>query len=298
MYVRPFSQRIVAGTAGTISWSQIGGDGEPADPGTVTVTITRADGTAIVTNAATTGTSTAARTYALSQAQTASLDRLTALWKVSGTTVATTEVDVVAAPWFSNAELRSAEVALENTAKYPAAAISLARLQVESFFETVTGRRFVPGYSYETLPILQPYGPLILRRSDLRTVRSIALYNDLSAAAVETLGATELAAFPPSEAGLVYRYSNGWNATWAKVGYEHGFIAPPPEVKAAAMKLCLEVLVADKSGTIPDNAVTWSSTDLGWSAVLVTPGVKGAHTRLPSVNKVLDEWTFVEVGIA
>jgi hypothetical protein len=61
--------------------------------------------------------------------------------------------------------------------------------------------------------------------------------------------------------------------------------------------LCREMLETGKT-TSPDAAVSWNSTDLGWSAVFVTPGVRGAHTSLPAVNEVLDAWTFSEIGIA
>jgi hypothetical protein len=296
MYVQPYSQRIIAGVASSISWQQIGGDGEPADPGTVTVTITRADGTAVATTAATTGAGTAARTYALSVAQTAPLDRLTAVWQVAGTTVATTDIDVVAGPWFSNADLRADQPSLAGVDKYPAALITIARLQTEAFIERVTGRRFVPGYDLVTLPGSYRF-ELVLPNVEIRAVRSAKIYNDPSAAAISTLGATELAAIPYSKHGVITRYSASWAGQWVKIGYEYGFVAPPPDVKAAGMRLCREVLEKSKT-TSPDAAVSWNSTDLGWSAVFVTPGVRGMHTSIPKVNEVLDAWTFTEVGVA
>lgn len=298
MYVDPAHQRVVAGTATDLSWQQIGGDGEPVDPGTVTVTVTRADGTAIATNAATNGSGSAARTYALTAAQTALLDRLTVAWVAAGVTLATTEVDVVAAPWFSNAELRAADKSLSSEAQFPASLITLARLQVEAFIEKVTHRRFVPGYHRQTIPGSQSCR-LVLPHVDVRRVRSASLYDYLTSSPIETLDAPTLAAIPPSPSGVIERPDGRtWCARHVVVGYEWGLATPPPTMKAAAMKLCHEILVTDTSGTIPDNAVTWSSTELGWSAVLVTPGVRGAHTRLPTVNKVLDDWTFEEFGIA
>jgi len=296
VYVRPFSQRVVAGTAATLSWQQVGADGEPADPGTVTVTVTRADGAALATAAATSGTTTAARTYALTAAQTATLDRLTVTWTASGVTLATTEVDVVAAPMFSNAELRTQEPTLKDTNAYPATAITTARLYVEGFFERVTNRRFVVGYDLRTIPASNSFD-LVFPAVEVRRVRSAALYIDPSATAIETLAAGELAAIPYSPSGVLTRYTNTWAGLWAKVGVEHGFLNPSPDVKRAAMRLTREVLNEAKISS-PDAAVSWNSSDLGWSAVFVTPGVRGAHTRLPQVNEVLDAWTFTEVGIA
>ena len=295
-YVQPYSQRIVAGTAASVSWQLIDGTGEPADPGTVTVTVTRADGTVLATAAATSGTTTNARTYALTAAQTATLDRLTVTWVASGVTLATTEVDVVSAPWFSNAELRAQEPSLVSTAGYTTEAITTARLYVEAFFERVCHRRFTVGYDLRWIPGASGT-ELVVPHPEVRRVRSASLYNDPSASVVETLGATELNAIPVAPSGVITRYNSTWAARWVKVGYEHGFITPPPDVKRAAMRLTREILNESKI-TSPDAAVSRNSSDLGWSAVFVTPGVRGAHTRLPQVNEVLDAWTFAEVGIA
>ena len=296
MYVSPFNQRCVAGAAFALSWRQIGADGEPADPGTVTVTVTRATGTAVVTAAATGGATTAARTYTLTAAQTATLDRLTVTWVAAGVTLATTEVDVCAAPWFSNAELRTAHPSLSNVSTYPATLITVARLQVEGFIERVTNRRFTPGYDYRVLPGAPGY-LLVLPSMDIRRVRSAELLDDPSAAATETLAAGELAAIPVSRTGCITRYTDTWGSRWVRIGYEHGLTTPPGDVKAAAMRLCRDVLERSKV-VAPDQAITWNSTDFGWSAVMVTPGVRGAHTSLPTVNEVLDAWTFHEIGIA
>ena len=37
------------------------------------------------------------------------------------------------------------------------------------------------------------------------------------------------------------------------------------------MRLCREVLAKGKGGGLPENAISYSSSELGWSAVLVTP---------------------------
>jgi hypothetical protein len=293
--MQPYSQRVVAGTAASLSWQLIDGTGEPANPGTVTVTVTRADGTVIVTGGATGGATTAARTYALTAAQTATLDRLTAQWIVSSVVLATTEIDVVSAPWFSNAELRAAEISVASTSDFTAATITTARLQAEAFLERACNRRFVPGYDYITIPG-NPSSKLILPGVDIRTIRSAALYDDPSSTATETLSATEIAAIPDSPSGVIERYSGTWDARWVKIGFEHGMIAPPLDMKRAAMLLCRHVLHKPTTH-IPDNATSMQS-DMGWSAILVTAGVRGAHTSLPTVNEAIAAWTFHRVGIA
>lgn len=297
MILEAFHQRVVAGTAATVSWQQIGGDGEPANPGTVTVGVTRADGTVLVASGtATSGSTTAARTYALTAAQTATLDNLTVTWTASGVALATTRIDVVAAPWFSNAELRARETSLESLTDYPAATIAAARLRIENQIERICHRRFRPGYSFRTIPA-SGRPTLVLPAVDVRTVRSAAIYHDLAQSASETLTAGELAAFPPSPAGLLHRYANVWQGCWVKVGFEWGLDAPPPDLAKAAMRLLRDDL-QQPAATTPDQAATWNSTDFGWSAVFVTPGVRGAHTSIPWVNEVLDAYMFDEVGMA
>lgn len=295
MFVTPFSQRIIAGTSASVGWSQIDGLGEPADPGTVTVNVTRADGTVIVTGGATAGTATAERTYALSVAQTAVLDRLTVDWIVSGVTVASTEVDVVAAPWFSNAELRSAQPTVSVAADFPADEVADVRLRVEWLFERVTGQRFVPGYAYRTIRGASGFD-LVLPHPPVRRVRSAALYDDPSSSPVETLGAVELAAIPPSESGVITRYSGLWSSRWVKIGYEHGMVAPPPDLKSAAMLYTRHLLTGGSSGV--DMRVLAQSAPDGSMVQLASPGRSFYVTGLPEVDEVLRAWTFRDVGIA
>ena len=303
------NQRVTAGTATSLTWTQVGGDGEPADPGTVTVDVARADGSVIATGAATVGAGAVARTYALTAAQTANIDRLLVSWKVSGTTVAQTEIDIASTPWFSNAQLRVAEPILADPAKYTAATITLARLQVEAFFERITHRRFCPGYRYEIVEVngsnpipvrdntLNDGSFIILNNVDIRAVRSLKTYND-PRVPLEVFAAGEVAAMTPSLDGVITRPGNlSFYGKLAEVGYVYGTVSPPADVLRQAMRLTREILVESKS-QIPDSATTWSSTDLGWSAVLLTPGVRGAHTRLPTVNECLDGNTFEMHGWA
>lgn len=293
----PADQRITQAVAATLSWQPVDSDGEPHDPGTVTIGVTKADGTELIAagTATTAASATGPRTKALTAAQTATLDRLTATWKVSPTTVQTTTIDIAGRPYFSNAELRLAEPALSDTNVYTAAVISRARLEVETFFESVCNRAFVPRYHYATLPGYGRSG-LVLDYPDLRTVRSAAMYGDITSTALATLTAAELAAIPRDPAGIATRWSGVWTDT-VIIGYEHGLDLPPADVKRQAMILTREVLVASKSA-IPQNATNFTSSELGWSAVLVTPGIRGAHTAVSSVNECLDRWTVQRFGVA
>ncbi len=164
---------------------------------------------------------------------------------------------------------------------------------MESFIERCCNRRFTPGYTYETVQGTYDR-ELEVRFPDVRLVRSASLISDLSTAPTTIFTVLDIAAIRmPSKSGLLAR-EVGWPAPWVQIGYEHGMAAPPADLKRAAMRLCRELLVNEAKGQIPDNATNFQSSDLGWSAVLVTPGVRGAHTRLPFVNEAIDAWMFDE----
>ena len=92
-------QQILRGSAATLSWQNLDGNGEPAAPaGTVTVGILRDDGTELVAaGTATAGTGSDPRTYALAATANTLLDRLVVTWTDGGdASVHVTYVEVVA----------------------------------------------------------------------------------------------------------------------------------------------------------------------------------------------------------
>src|SRR5881628_1328803 len=103
--------RILQGTASTISVI-VDQDGVPTNPSpdSALVTITRANGTVLVANAGTSDTGTGSFAYTLNPTQTATLDRLTAVWSVTVGGVAqtlTTRVEVVGGFVFSLADFKA-----------------------------------------------------------------------------------------------------------------------------------------------------------------------------------------------
>ena len=108
-YPRTGLQRILAGApTPKLRADILDQDGEPvtASPGTLTCTITRADGTVVATDRATTaGTAAADVTCELTTAEALTLDVLTAVWKVSGVVRHTSYHRVVGAFPFSVADL-------------------------------------------------------------------------------------------------------------------------------------------------------------------------------------------------
>lgn len=288
-------QRAVAGAPFTLTWQLVGADGEPVDPGTVLVTVRGSDGTVVVTGQATTGTGSGPRQYVLTAAQTRQIDVLSVDWTVGGDVYASHLVDVVGRLWFTNAELRAAETAMAAAVNFTPAAISTAREQVEAKIEQWCGQAFVPRFAVETFAATS--GPLLASVPTVRRVRWAEFLAD-DGTVLSTLTPAECAAVPGSDDTTITR-SGGWSTgARVRVGYEHGQNVPPPGLKAAAMRLCREVLAKGKGGGLPENAISYSSSELGWSAVLVTPGVRGAHTTIPEVNEQIDANTFSVPGVA
>ena len=140
-------QRIVAGTAATLSWQAVDQKGEPADPGTTTVAVSTSAGSVVHAAGTATTVAATARTIAI-PAQ--SVDELTVTW-TGATATETTTVDVVGGVLFTVAELRAAQLGanqpnVTSTADYPTATILAVRQEVETLFEQRCRTAFVPRF--------------------------------------------------------------------------------------------------------------------------------------------------------
>lgn len=190
-------------------------------------------------------------------------------------------------PYFTPAELRAAEKSVVDSVQFPDDLIEVARGQVESRIDRWTGRVFTP--RTETFVVDVVAGVAILPVVNVRSVSAVSVVVAGAADAVLDESLVSVGA------GGVIR--GGWGAGRLRVTVEYGMDAPPADLKAAAMRLCREVLARSKGGGLPENAISYTSTEAGWSAVLVTPGVRGAHTAIPEVNEIVNGWTFDRLGI-
>lgn len=279
--------RILINTPATISATFYDGGESAVDPGTVTVTILRADGTALVTNAATSGGGAAARTYDLA-AQT-SLDNLTAVWTGSvGGRKVTTYHEIVGGFYASLAEIRALD-ALSNTSKYPTAKLEAARMQAEDRFEDATGVAWVPRYYRETL-VGDNTTTLLLTWPKPRTVTAVS---------IDGTAASDLTLFSLYPTGVIERKSDvrwpvGSTSTGnVVVAYTHGYDQPSEDIRQAFLTY-VRYLVLDTTSRIPDRASSYS-TDFG-TFQLVTAGFK-RPTGLPEVDAVLNDHDHSVAGI-
>jgi hypothetical protein len=244
-------------------------------PDSATVTVTRADGTALHTNAATTDGGTGIFRYALSASDTSLLDTLTFSWLI-GTQTFTTTVQVQGSFYFTIAEAK----ALTELASKSAAEIAAGRTLAEQAFEHATGYTFVPRYTRQTLSAV--HGTVLrLPKRPLRSIRAISETTSIGGTPT-TLTTTDYAA----TADGIYR-----PATWTPgpnnvvVGYEYGADEPPERVKRAVLLLAKTWLT---TGPIDDRA-TGIPTE-GGTIPLLTPGIRGSTFGIPEVDAVVEQY--------
>jgi hypothetical protein len=268
-------QQSLQGQPAALSVTWLDADGEPASPsGTVTVGVTRADGTAVLAaGTATTGSGTS-RSVTVPAEDTDELDVITATW-TNGTTERVTTCEIVGGFYFSVADLRAVETSLSDTTKYPSAAVRRARAEVEGEFERICERAFVPRFARQTV-LVTDASVLRLPVADLRRVRSVTVDD-------EAWTAAELADLT-TEGRLLH--GSGFRAPTV-VAWEYGLDHPPSEVVRAAMARTRYRLNLAVAG-VPDRATSFTVTE-GGTYRLDTPGP--TRVGVPEIDAVLGRWT-------
>lgn len=224
-------QRIVRGAlSATISHQFTDADGEAADPTTggavVSVTVTRSNGDSVTTGAVA-GTGTAARTATIALAELTVTDRLSAAWKLDGTTVAVDDIEVVGGPLRSLADIRAVDGTLATEAED---ALVRARRAVEDTLLSELGRSPVERLVVERLDG-SGTSRLSLGWPDLREVAWARIYT--SATAYTELTATELVAIPPSLAAVAERTDGKWwpcGQSNVEIAYRFGMPTLPGDI--------------------------------------------------------------------
>lgn len=279
-------QRIVRGHAATLRFTNTDGEGAATEPaGTVTVGVTRADGTVLV--AAGTATvdeaATGLRTKALTAAQTADLDLLTCTWTDGGDDSAhVTLVEIAGAHYFSVADARAYDDSI-TVAKYSDAKVIAARRAVESECEQICGVAFVPRFRRLTLD-----GPgedeLQVPDNRLRelltaSIDGVALTD---AQLAETTVATDRVIRRPAGVTWTQGRSN------IVVAYTHGYDRPPLELVEAMLLRLRHYLNRPRSGIL-DRATSFSPAEGGGTYKLDTPSAW--RTGIPDVDAVYSRYS-------
>lgn len=269
-------EQIQQGMAASLTNTWYDAAGNIADPGTVTVTIVRADGTVMMTGAATSGSGAVARALALTAVNTALLDKLAVTWTSSLLGTTTTYAEIVGGFWFSIADAR-AQKPLEDTTKYPTAKIREKRQMAERALEAELHAAYVPRYEFEELRCPSG-GYLAFTWPLVRTVRSIS---------VDGIAWTggQLAEVTVLSHGI--RLPRTWGTGVISVGYEHGFDSPGAEAPRIALRLARHYLV---EGPGDDRAIR-VDVDSG-SYLMSTPGMRGQRFGIPEVDAFVNANVF------
>jgi hypothetical protein len=288
------SDRIVRGAASaTLTWQPYDADGEPADPdGTVTVAVTRADGTA-VTAGGVAGTGSAARTSALAATELTTVDWLTAAWKVDGTTVAETVTEVCGGTIGTLAEIRAADASLTGR---DAATLTAARRRVEDMFTDALGRGVVERFYAERVSG-RGTSTLVVSWPNVRDVRFVRVYTDATTYTSFTAG--ELAAIPSTDSAVLERTDGGvfsCGKANIEVGYTFGLRAVPGDLRKA-MIAAIRADIASTITGIPDRAVTFQMAE-GGTFNLATPGTGQWVTGVPAIDEAIKRYRFRRIGVA
>ena len=263
-------------------------DEAPTDAaGTVTVAVTRLDGTAVVSGNATHG-GTGVYTYVLPGGPTSpssatwQLDTLIVAWTgtIGGAVVTLTdEVEVVGSFIFGLAEARASDASLSNTTTYPATLLAARRIEVEDECERVCRQAFVPRFYREALSG-RDIDRIGTRWPMLRRLRAVTVSGVAWTAPV-------VATVAVSESGML-TLPNGsvWPAGASNivVEYEHGWDLPPPRLVSAAMRHLRYLLNEARSG-IPDRVSSYTAEPAGTYRVEL--GVVDVdHTGFPAIDAV------------
>jgi hypothetical protein len=278
-------ERIQKATPGTLSqqWSE---DGAVVDPGTVTIGITKADGTVLVAGGtATSGTGTSPRTFNLTTTHTANLDRLQVTWTSSLKGTLISYVEVVGGFLFGLAEIRGV-TPINDTVSYLTADIADTRTAVEQAIEQACGVAFVPRYAFERYSG-DGSTSLLLRRPLPSSVRSATIGGT-------ALSAPQLADLTMATSGAIYSTLTTWTLGQNNivVGYEHGFQDPPAEIRRAAVMLA-KVWLVGRRNPIDDRAVTFNAGADGGTYSLAVPGRNGSSFGHPDIDVAVDRYSRV-----
>lgn len=223
------SARVQQSAPASLTWRPPGQEGEPVvATGTPSVTVTRADGTALVPATPPSLTSGVV-TLVLTPAETSTLDELTVVWLLDGVVRGRTMVSVVGGFIADVATLRDKQAPHLDT--LDASVIISRRAEVEAWFERYCRRAFVPRFTAETI-VTEPggwWGNRVSLKPNIRDIRWVNEYaspNTWSAIVAET--AIEVV---DAELGVV---AIPGRQRMLSVGYEHGMSAPPEDIVGAA----------------------------------------------------------------
>jgi hypothetical protein len=266
--------------------------------GSVTVSITREDGTSVQSGSATGPDASNAYTYTFTGLDV--LDRLIVSWALTlgGDAIVLDQdvIEVVGGYFFGLSEARTIDSTFTNTTRYPTADVIDVRLQTEEECEAICRQAFVPRFERETLDGHPNIRHLRLKWPHLRKVRSLTVDGT-------AWDSTRLAAVGADRLGIIrpgldwyWWFGGGYGSVWPYgvgnivVEYEHGMDRPPTDIIRAAKIRWKALMFERKSRSpLPDRSERLQTSEVGtvslatesqWSTGI--PSVDAAYSRYPS----------------
>lgn len=246
-----------------------------ASVGSVTVDITRSDGTALITAGVTTDNTDGTYDYSLSVANNDQLDRLKLDWTVASTSeVLTTYEEIVGSLLFTIDEARNKTITglqtpLSSSASYSDTAVSDARRRITEQFEQRTGRSWirrycrveVPGSGDRYLSLWDGHA----RDADGNELAGDGRFRNVASVMSATVNGTTVSTSNIVVDGSYLVLKSGvWSSSTianpfnVTVEYEYGFKPVPAEANDAGLRVALATLVASD---VSDYASTFTNPD-------------------------------------
>lgn len=257
-------------------------DETPTDAaGSVTVTVTRLDGTAV--GAPATATSLGSGVYTFVKPGYIDLDTHLVEWSgtVGGAALKVHDiVEIVGGFYFGLAEVRAMRPPLDPTV-YTTAELAAKRIEVEQEVDRITHSSFVPRFARV---VLSGNGTDRIRTPDmdLRAIRAIKTAW-LHGGTFHIWTPTEISYVGAHQGGVLIRDIGLIWPTGTQnviVEYEYGQDYPPEDLRSAAKKR-LRSLLSSATASIPDRTLSYTTPD-GASYRLTTPSKE--KTGIPDVD--------------
>lgn len=282
MYPVPGTRLLVGALDASISHQFYDSDGDPANPGTVTVEVTRSNGDD-VTVGAVTGSGTNPRSVTVGVAELAEVDWLTATWSLGGDVIATDTIEVVGGFIGSVEAIKRAEPTLANADDDD---IKRARAAAEDRFLSACNRSPVARFYRERTH--GTGGPALwnLTWPDIQRVLWVRSYT--SATTYTEYTAEQLAAIPFSEYAWLERTDGGiwsYGRSNIEIGYRFGMISIPNDLQDALYRAVRIHYTNAQAQGVPSGLEAYTSID-GIAYRPTIPGQRGAIYRDDDVNAV------------
>lgn len=158
-----------------------------------------------------------------------------------------------------------------------------AREWFETIFEDYTGMAFVPRLATERLA--GRCSAIMLKHWPVRSVTAVRCFTTVTASTAFTTD--ELVDLLIDPTGEIRRYSQGYWPADVELDYVHGQLAPPADVKKAALIAIQERLMEDKTGRPADR--TYGTATDGVFVRSILPG-KDKPFGLAAVDEVANRY--------